>query len=34
MAGILNKIRKTKVLNVTCPTCGETFIVEFNTAVD
>ena len=34
MAGILNKIRKTKVLNVTCPNCGETFSVEFNTAVE
>ncbi len=34
MAGILNKNRETKVLNVICPKFGETFSVEFNTAVD
>lgn len=34
MAGIINKNRETKVLSVICPKFGETFSVEFNTAVD
>jgi hypothetical protein len=34
MTGILTRIRETKVLNVTCPKCRETFSVEFNPAID
>ncbi len=34
MTRILNKLRETKTVNVTCPSCGETFGVEFNPAID
>ena len=34
MTGILNKLSETKTVNVTCPSCGETFGVEFNPAID
>ena len=34
MTGILNKLSETKIVNVKCPSCGETFGVEFNLAID
>ncbi|MCL4446994.1 MAG: hypothetical protein M1556_04530 [Candidatus Thermoplasmatota archaeon] len=34
MNGMVNKIRETEVVNITCPTFEKTFGVEFNPAID
>ncbi len=33
LTGILNNIRKTMVVDVTCQRCGESFGVEFSQAI-
>ena len=34
MAGILDKLRETKTVDVKCPSCGKGFGVKFNPAID